>query len=287
MPEVTSSSLARFDSKLEAFVREHHGRVSRWELRHLVTGGGEHRVRELRPIEGEAPDAVTARVWALAIDDARGLSEYALLAYEGDAANYVGRQKFRVQGGADDDLEPTEPPTMQGVMAQHMRHTEASVRIATLASGDLLRLYRDENRELRAHIRSLEKTQLRTYELCEDLTSRRAERDLSVRREERADARQAHVVGQLSKYLPMLVDRVLGATGLVKDGESPATDAARIANVVRGLDESKLSAILEIVGPEGGRELLSVIGGIVAREEAAAAAGGKTNGTTTTGGAPS
>jgi hypothetical protein len=263
---------SRIDEDLSLFIAESLP-VVRFELRQLQAGGAETRVRDVRPAEGESVSAIAERVWSLACKDASaltGVNAYALCAYKPDASAFDARHAFRVPvTRTNDTIEPTEPASIAGLMAQLMRHNEASVRSAVLGSGDLIRMLQLELKQSREYIRKLEARSVRAFELVEDLMSAKATRDLAERREARKDAAQAHVIAQVTRYLPALVDRALVATGMVKEGQAPASNAQRLGAVVRSLEEKEVTEIYGILGETRGKELFQILQSVLADEEAA------------------
>jgi len=226
---------------------------SRVNLRQRV-GEGESHVREW-PIGPDMDvDALAEEVAAKVHDEGRvlrGPTMYALLAYKPGALSHFDRKLFRIEGmGSHNDalLGETEAPDGKGLVAQMMRHTEASAKIGLGQTLAIVEHYKQILRERYARIATLEEKQMEVIELHEQLASLQHERNLEAIREKRSEKKEAFVREKLDMLTPVLMSNLLGAGA--PPGKGTMLGEELLRQFLKSLAPEQVAAMTGSLSPE-------------------------------------
>lgn len=147
-----------------------------WILRHAKAGGQYGAQVDDWPHDSEVTsENLASMVFIAAETDAGGfklVQTYALLSTFSDGTS--NRRTFRARpddmGDGSDDVEPSEPPTSQGLLAMTMRHLEVSARINAGMLSDSLRAANMVNDRQANQIAQLSMRAERALQAEEELT---------------------------------------------------------------------------------------------------------------------
>ena len=187
-----------------------------------------------------------------------GIQKYALYAYYTGDPNYVPRKIFRV--AADDevtrDVNPSEPPTERGLVAQTMRHLEAVMKTSTVATGVIIE---NMTRQLRDHQEAKKVTDQQTVDLMllvQENINEAHRRRLDERREEMEMGIKEGLFEQLKVAIPIILNRISGKPLLPEQDKSFMLMAALLENLRpeqqaflrESLDPPQAAVLGEILG---------------------------------------
>jgi hypothetical protein len=230
-----------------------HEGCSRVSLRQRV-GEGETHVREW-PIAPEMNVEALAEEIATKVSEEgrvlRGPTLYALLGYKAGALSHFDRKLFRIEGmggGAETLLGETEAPDGKGLVAQMMRHTEASARIGLGQTLAIVEHYKQILRERDARIAALEEKQMEVIELHEQLASLQHERNLEALREKRVEKKETFVREKLDMLTPVLMSKLLGAG--VPTGQGSMFGEELLRQFLKSLAPPQIAAMTSSLSPE-------------------------------------
>ncbi len=154
-----------------------------------------------------------------AMDDARlqkGSPRYVVTFYRSnERRTHDGRQWFTLAGGGHelDGIEEMEGPTGTGLIAQLMRHNEASTRVALLSARDIMVEQRREIAELRSMVRHMMTGHFKLVETHEKLINEDHKRALELRKARFEEVKQEQIFGQIMMLLPILMRYLAGDKG--------------------------------------------------------------------------
>ena len=144
------------------------------------------------------------------------------------------------------ELEAANP---KGLLAQHMRHTEAMVKTALQATHTQIVQLAELNARLMREKSETEEKRLQLIIQTEELLSERHRRDLEVDREKARDRRMDQVMQQVQALAPALMTRLLPASAVTASPAAVAL-ATSIKGIVADLPPEKMSALADLLGPE-------------------------------------
>lgn len=129
--------------------------------------------------------------------------------------------------------QPPEQPTEQGLVAQLMRHLEATTKLQTLGAARLCDLYEHQIERLTKRCNALEERELKVRELAGQLAEQNTDAELrqlqALKREERRDT----VIAQVAPLIPVVLSSVVAKV-------APGSTAASTAEL-QALDSFLLS----------------------------------------------
>jgi len=211
--------------------REDAGPCVKMILRHVSqTGDGTAKQNEVhtfdcRPIIAATDDkkdtfldGLTDEIEAKAHDDAEAMGghhRYVVYAYYKGQNKPLGRCVFSVDAGSDEDdesnsLSGTEPATTKGLMAQMMRHNEAMMRSTVMVSQSLMNTMRAAMEQAQSHNEKLMADKMQTFDLIEQLQSRRQERELAARQAEFSEKIKEEAFQKMMLLAPSVANRIMG-----------------------------------------------------------------------------
>ncbi len=177
---------------------------------------GDQKVGDWSSFEGVGPEHVTMQILERAMDDARmqkGSPRYVVTIFRSlERRQSDGRQWFTLAGGGHefDGIEEMEGPTGTGLIAQLMRHNEASARLSLLASRDIMVEQRREIAELRAMVRHMMTGHFKLVETHEKLINEDHKRALDLRKSRFEEVKQEQIFGQIMMLLPIVMRLLAG-----------------------------------------------------------------------------
>jgi hypothetical protein len=206
--------------KIEAFLTTafERGPVVRVELAQVGLHG-DSKVGDWSGFEGVGPEHLTMQILERAMDDARlqkGSPRYVVTFYRSnERRTHDGRQWFTLAGGGHelDGIEEMEGPTGTGLIAQLMRHNEASTRVALLSARDIMVEQRREIAELRSMVRHMMTGHFKLVETHEKLINEDHKRALELRKARFEEVKQEQIFGQIMMLLPILMRYLAGDKG--------------------------------------------------------------------------
>ena len=281
-----ANSAGSIEQQIADWIREHvsmavagRGRCKRIVIRHMSLESkpqGDVNSFNIPQDEGLAgeTDMLVNRIVDAAQRDANdfegGIQKYTLYAYYTDDPNYVPRKIFRV--AADDevtrDLNPSEPPTEKGLVAQTMRHLEAVMKTSTVATGVIIE---NMTRQLRDHQEAKKVTDQQTVDLMllvQENINEAHRRRLDERREEMEMGIKEGLFEQLKVAIPIILNRISGKPLLPEQDKSFMLMAALLENLRpeqqaflrESLDPPQAAVLGEILG-EYERKKATFMGG--------------------------
>lgn len=201
--------------KIEAFLQREmeRGTLVRVELSQVGLHG-DSKVGDWNAFEGIGPEHITLSILERAMDDAKmqkGSPRYVVSVFRTHDRKYDGRVWFTLAGGGHefDGIEEMEGPNATGIVAQLMRHTEASARLSLMSARDIIVEQRREIAEQRAFIRQAMQMQFKLVDTYEKLKNEQHTRDLAIRKERFEEVKQEQIFGQIMMLLPIFF-RFLG-----------------------------------------------------------------------------
>ena len=284
MPAISAGSI---EQQISDWIREHvamavsgRGRCKRLVLRHMSLESkpqGDVNSFNIPQDEGLAgeTDMLVNKVVDAAQRDANdfeggGIQKYALYAYYTDDQNYVPRKIFRV--AADDevsrDVNPSEPPTERGLVAQTMRHLEAVMKTAVVSYGTTVE---NLTRQVRDYQESKKVTDQQTVDLMLLVQANINEahrRRLDERKEEMEMGIKEGLFEHLKMAIPIILNRIAGKPLLPEQDKGFMLMAALLENLRpeqqaflrESLDPPQAAVLGEILG-EYEKKKASFIGG--------------------------
>jgi hypothetical protein len=207
-----------------------------------------------------------------------GLQKYVLYAFHsGENERHTSRFVVKLQGVQDDNVEDdldSEGTSRDGQIAQQMRHSEASAKIAaaamsTLVTGFSSMMARQSSMLERqsAMVETLMAEKIESMNMMRLLSDDAEERDIRLI-QSRAKAKGVEkLVDRLGLLLPAAVNKIAGRAIL------PDRDPA-LMMMVKGLftslasSEDKMKALAAIMGPEEAVAFMNILEEVSAKEKA-------------------
>ena len=253
-----------------------HDRVFEW-LTEIVNGSEKEDDLQVELYQKSKTTPMPLKRWDFGLDEElEELVEEIIDAAEKDAMSpgYQGRIRYAVvvKGVAkhqaftlftpkiDDDEELDEEdlasfdetPSRKGLIHQQMRHTEAMTRLALSQARQGREDLIQENRELRAENQMLRKQHYDSVGQIEELRSMEWAREREIRKIEKEDQRKDQVVGALSRAVPLIASKLLGAGPAEAVIGSPTSPVElMIGGFVESLQQNpeKFKKIMEAMDP--------------------------------------
>lgn len=182
-----------------------------------------------------------------------------------------------------------EPPTNTGVTSQLMRHNEVLMRMATEGMSAIMDSLKQENADLRRWRAKDEEEWAQRRLAMEKLLDRASDRDIKTMREKSDQARKDELMKQLAtnffpviqKYIPGLIDKVIGGLGMggagvvklpenatpaeLAQAEEQKTEAEQLRKelreIVAALPEEQSNALFESLPEEQKMKLIGLVNG--------------------------
>lgn len=219
-------------------------------------------------------DELVSNLASLAQADANGFgspSKYYLRAKFEDASAGTPRSPVVNVHPDDGDIEGSdeyggEPANAAGLVAQAHRHTEAFARQLVAQT----QMFTQHATEMMARLSEVnqrfEADRIKSFELIEELHTRRHERDVELKKEERKDRAIEKLVSSLTPLAPIVGGKLLlGAKAPVQVKNSPQMVSLReLAKSFTADDMAKLQGAL---GPERFASILEVLLSVSEEEE--------------------
>lgn len=237
------------------------GAITRFDLYHTVDGGEGTELLGRFPVRDASEFDMAQTLWDKAEGDAETrmtgrMQRYVALAYRGDEEQSESSHPFIMNGRARLELGgDTESATPSGHLAQLMRHDERMhgmiMQVTETTTG---RLIRDLEAE-RARRIQLEDRQMKTYEMMEELTDKKHERDMEMRKIDASQQRHEQLMGMLMSMAPLVISKVLGPGAGVAIGAAAQLPAAggrdeSVHQFFKSLDEKEVMHIVSGLSTE-------------------------------------
>jgi hypothetical protein len=135
------------------------------------------------------------------------VTRFILLAYRGDSRQPFGSRPFVIDGKAlrpDGDPMLSEPSGDPGGYAQALRHNESLFRMSAGMTGQTFAILRAENDRLRREVERMAVKAERVLELHEELSDRKAEREMAHLKAQNAERRRDIAIGVFAEQAPKL-----------------------------------------------------------------------------------
>lgn len=228
---------------------EENGPVIRFAVRHMQAGnkvGGEVGALKVKSnIETDDIDHLVSAIENICIADAEGLGgmqRYMIQPTFKETG--VGSARFivpiHVSDPTDTEHLGSEPPTHEGIATQMMRHTEALMRIHVNAPGQVIQQLQRIIARQQDQLSDYEEQRLKQFSLIEDLTNRKAERDMDM---EKA-AQRAKITGEFADkvmlLLPAAVNRITGKSILP---ETVTPESMFIKDFMKSITPEQMNAL--------------------------------------------
>lgn len=204
-----------------------------------------------------------------------GLQRYGLFAYFEKLPMEPMRHPMKIQGGGalartGDEyglgtVEDSETPDARGIVAQHMRHTEAMMKQTVFMSGQNQRIALEQNQMLATQVTTLLKQHLLMFQGYEALLDGRKARELA---EKKAGVWIDNLkdMADLLKILgPHLVNRI-AFNGKEVIPVKTSAEQVEFASLMQTLQPAQLDAIRKVLKPEQTLALVSVMEAVMKKE---------------------
>lgn len=241
--------MSSLSSWLSDVVQKHKGIGLVLQLRHCKLDQPAALVDKIPYESGEDVEGIAEELEKKAQDDAEVMQTaqvYAVLVLVDN--EQVGMRRFRVAPplGSSHDLGLSEPATQTGLMAQMMRHNEASSSMLARFVGGSGNALLKENERLSQRCATLEESLERLRKLDEKRAGKR------WKRERRAKLDQAKLKGltDLVKSAKMLAPVALGAMLGEAKTKSKNLDNLSVAALLESLDDEQKQTIMSTLRPE-------------------------------------
>lgn len=196
-------------------------------------------------------------------------SKYCLRARFHDDEAQPRSTVVNVHPDGDDDeqgYEAGEPANATGLVAQAHRHTEAFARQLVAQTNAFTQFATESMARMAETISRAEREKLHTFEMIEELHTRKHERELEIHREERKDKALERVVNSVVPLLPIAGGKMLlGPKAPTQVKNSPQMAALREFGKSLSVDE--LAKAQEVFGPEKVAALLEILTSVSDDEE--------------------
>jgi len=232
-----------------------HGKCHHILLRHLsvdrkIQGDIASFPVKLEP-ESEEIDPLVTSICEAAQKDAdeiqAGVQNYALYA-QFDDLNYMPRKLIRVASANEEferDLTPSEPATDKGLVAQHMRHTEAFAKIVVTSQSYMADLMRRENQRLSDQNDKYANQQVDFMLTLQKLMDHSHERRLKEKEREFGVALKQEALDKVTSLLPVIANRIAGQTII----PVPDQSFMLMANLLENLSSDQQMKMLNMLDP--------------------------------------
>jgi hypothetical protein len=233
-------NVAQVDVKL-------HGRCNKILLKHLNIERkpqGDVQSFPVRLEEGmeDEIDPLINQICDAAQKDAddlnQGVQSYAVYAYFPQDHNYVPRKVFRVSAADAEferDLNPSEPATEKGLVAQTMRHLESVMKTNAVSLSYLVSSQQREMQRLSEQNEKFSQQQIDFMVLLQDTMDNAHRRRLDEKTTELNNAIKESAVAKLEALVPVILNRIAGEKVL------PAPDGSfmLMAHFLEGLSKEQ------------------------------------------------
>ena len=235
--------------------REDFGKCVRFVLRHLTSGTKAG--SEVLTIDTKDPDDDKLTDWRIELEAAAtqdasgigGLQSYVVQSFFEHSKTHVARFTFRVDAGNEDeegDVNTTEGPTATGLTAQLMRHNEALVRTSILGTQQVVQTLQRTVTRQSEMLEKLFDEKIENLSSIEDLLSKKHERELTTKKQERDDEMRAQLLDSAKLLLPVVVNKLSGKKLLP---EPQSEKEAMLAALISQLQPEQFDGILKILTP--------------------------------------
>lgn len=243
-------TLRRVEQFLERAMRS--GQLSKVVLSQ-VTRDGDARVADWDRFEGIGPENLAEDVVTSAREDSknlRGVARYAVFVFRGGSVPDA-RTFFSLMGesrGIEAYVEDPEPPNGQGIVAQHMRHTEIAVHMSLMSQQQIISELRQQNRSLQEEVRRYMNMHLKVLDTYEGMRSEDHRRALEMRRLETHEARKDAIGAQFLILLPLLLKHLV-MSGSAKGALQDTALSMQLVSLFGSLEERQLQTMLSTLSP--------------------------------------
>lgn len=239
----------------ELFSDHRDGSVTHFIVRHIANGKYGADLLTLTPPSPLDESWLVSAISAIEAQtemDASGIGGtqgYCVQSYRVEASERASsRYTFRVSGDATDEEElSSEPSNGKGLIAQAMRHTEVMMRSTTVAIGQVIATQGRTIDRLASENESMHKQQARFYEVLEELSSRKHERELELKKEERKELITQQVVDKAMLLAPSIVNRISGKK-LLQEKTTPLVDS--IKEFMCSLNDQQMNSLMGMLSME-------------------------------------
>lgn len=223
--------------------RELHGDCNKIVLRHLNIERkpqGDVQGFQVRAVEGDDDNLIPLLhgIADAAQKDAgdlnAGIQTYAIYAFFPKDPGYVPRKVFRVaapDAEFERDINPSEPPTEKGLVAQTMRHLESVMKTSAVSLGYLVNSQQAEIRRLAEMNEKFSQQQVDFMVLLQDTMDTSHKRRLLEKESEVNIAMKESALSKLESLIPVIINRLAGQEVLPSEDRSFMLMAGLLENM--------------------------------------------------------
>ena len=144
-------------------------------------------------------------------DGIGGVQSYQVQAFFEKLENPKSRYTFRVEAD-DEDVEEfkSEPPSVQGLTAQLMRHNEGLARTMTMTTGQVMQSLTRQNTKLLEMVEKVFDDKVKMIDAMEELAGHKHERDLEIQGQQFKQRMVEDGYNKLAMLAPILVNKFMG-----------------------------------------------------------------------------
>jgi hypothetical protein len=215
---------------------------------------------------------------------------YVVLAFEPGQKERCGRGFLNARRGGRMSVDaPDEDGSADGLLAQLMRHTENSNKLAIGHTADVVKHYKKMLEAAYARIALLEGRLNDVGEVYEVLTTQAHERELEMMKQKQSEKKQDFFASKLNMLLPIVLSK-LAAAANGKDGKEakplPAFQEEKMRQLVNSLRDDQVDGLMSALDPAQIALMASLYEDYKLRDPALAQNSGAPSGANTNGAAP-
>jgi len=272
MAGLSKAKLAR-DVKRWAYEGYRDEALSVVELRHLSTANPKAAAVSAWKISKDSDiDTLINEMEQASIDDAEGTEgtqRYAFLAFFGKNQHHSLRHPFCIYSpiidSEGDESVISEPATPTGIVAQIMRHKENEHKISVGSTGEVLRILRNENDDLRGMIKEYQHNERLNIQAYQGLMNQQTLRDIETAKAKRRAEFEDMIGKNILLFVPTIVNRITGQK-ILPESTSPKQEMLR--QLLDTLTEEQLGKLSTVLNPMQMVPVIELIKGHLDEKEA-------------------
>lgn len=198
--------------------------------------------------------AFAGNVIARAQEDADGngpnVQRYVVLAFRKGETKPGSRYSFRLRGESDVDLDEEsgdEPATIKGLLAQLMRHNEATTRTLVQATGTLMSTMARRLESADRLNESLIKDRTEHFRILEEAKSEQHTRDMEMMLTDGTMRRKDQAFQKLMALVPLVINKIAGSK-VLPDKSDPLM--MLLEPLIGSMSQEQFQAIQSTLSPE-------------------------------------
>lgn len=243
---------------------EKNGRCTNLLVLHIGGGTKNNRVTTVPITDGTGPDDVeeicTGIIEASTLDAEAigGLQKYYVTATFENLGDPINRFAFRINGSGNEDNIDTfdsEPANQKGLLAQMMRHTEATHRISAASTGHVIAMQNKIISRQAEQIEQLTGKHIELVETLEELKSERHDRELAAAESMLKQESYKDITQKILMLMPIVANKFAGKKLLP---EKTTSGEQMVKSLMDSIKPNQMGQIQDVFTPEQQMLLLQI-----------------------------